>query len=47
MRAYILMMLIAAVVTFFGTFATLRIAHKYKIYPQIRSRDVHTKPTPR
>lgn len=47
MRAYLLMMFIAAVVTFFGTFATLRIAHRYKIYPQIRSRDVHTRPTPR
>jgi UDP-GlcNAc:undecaprenyl-phosphate GlcNAc-1-phosphate transferase len=41
------MMLIAAVVTFFGTFATLRIAHKYEIYPAIRARDVHTRPTPR
>ena len=47
MRAYLLMMLIAAVVTFFGTFSVLKLAHKYKIYPQIRSRDVHTKPTPR
>lgn len=47
MRAYLLMMLISAAVTFVGTFVTLRIAHKYKIYPQIRSRDVHTKPTPR
>jgi len=46
-RAYLLMMLIAAVVTFFGTFSVLKLAHKYKIYPQIRSRDVHTKPTPR
>ncbi len=41
------MMVIAAAVTFFGTFAVLRLAHRYKIYPQIRSRDVHTKPTPR
>ena len=47
MRAYLLMMLIAAVVTFFGTFSVLKLAHKYKIYPQIRSRDVHTRPTPR
>ncbi len=47
MRAYLLMMVIAAVVTFFGTFSVLKLAHKYKIYPQIRSRDVHTKPTPR
>jgi UDP-GlcNAc:undecaprenyl-phosphate GlcNAc-1-phosphate transferase len=46
-RAYLLMMLIAALVTFLGTFAVLKLAHKYKIYPQIRARDVHTKPTPR
>lgn len=47
MRAYLLMMLISAVVTFIGTFATLKISHRYKLYPQIRARDVHTKPTPR
>lgn len=47
MRAYLLMALIAAVVTFFATFATLKISHRYKLYPQIRSRDVHTRPTPR
>ena len=47
MRAYLLMMLISAVVTFFGTFSVLKLAHKYKIYPAIRSRDVHTRPTPR
>ncbi len=47
MRAYLLIMLIAAVVSFIGTFATLKISHKYKLYPQIRARDVHTRPTPR
>lgn len=47
MRAYLLMILIAATVTFLGTYAVLKLAHKYRIYPQIRSRDVHTKPTPR
>jgi UDP-GlcNAc:undecaprenyl-phosphate GlcNAc-1-phosphate transferase len=46
-RAYLLTMLFAAVVTFFGTFATLRISHRYKLYPQIRARDSHTRPTPR
>ena len=40
-------MLAAAAVTFVGTYLVLKLAHKYKIYPQIRSRDVHTKPTPR
>ena len=47
MRAYLLTMLFAAIITFFGTFATLRISHKYKLYPQIRARDSHTRPTPR
>ena len=47
MRAYLLTMLFAAVITFFGTFATLKISHKYKLYPQIRARYAHTKPTPR
>lgn len=47
MRAYLLTMLFAAVITFLGTFATLKISHKYKLYPQIRARDSHTRPTPR
>jgi len=47
MRAYLLMMAISATVTFLGTIAVLKLAHRYKIYPQIRARDVHTKPTPR
>ena len=41
------MMAIAAIVTFGATWATLKIAHRYKLYPQIRARDVHTRPTPR
>jgi UDP-GlcNAc:undecaprenyl-phosphate GlcNAc-1-phosphate transferase len=47
MRAYLLMMAISATVTFLGTLAVLKLSHRYKIYPQIRARDVHTKPTPR
>lgn len=47
MRAYLLMMAISATVTFFGTLAVLKLSHRYKIYPAIRTRDVHTKPTPR
>jgi UDP-GlcNAc:undecaprenyl-phosphate GlcNAc-1-phosphate transferase len=46
-RAYALIALVAALVTFGATWAVLRLAHRYKIYPAIRSRDVHTKPTPR
>ncbi len=47
MRAYLLVSLISALVTFLLTWVTLKVAHRYKLYPQIRARDVHTKPTPR
>ncbi|MEO0049143.1 MAG: hypothetical protein RL556_475 [Actinomycetota bacterium] len=47
MRAYLLIALIAAGVTFAATWFVLKLAHKYKIYPAIRSRDVHKVPTPR
>ena len=47
MRAYLLIALIAALVTFGSTYLVLKLAHRFKIYPQIRARDVHTKPTPR
>jgi UDP-GlcNAc:undecaprenyl-phosphate GlcNAc-1-phosphate transferase len=46
-RAYLLVAVISAIVTWAATWVVLRLAHKYKIYPQIRARDVHTKPTPR
>lgn len=47
MRAYFLIALIAALVTFFSTRFMIKFAHKHKIYPAIRSRDVHKIPTPR
>ncbi|MFM6962740.1 MAG: glycosyltransferase family 4 protein [Micrococcales bacterium] len=47
MRAYLLVALISALVTYAATWVVLKLAHKYRIYPQIRARDVHTKPTPR
>ena len=47
MRAYLLIALVAALVTFGATWLVLRLSHKYKIYPAIRSRDAHSKPTPR
>ncbi len=47
MRAYLLVALISALVTFALTWVTLKISHRFKLYPQIRARDVHTKPTPR
>lgn len=47
MRAYLLIMAVAAVVTFASTFFTLRLSRKHSIMPEIRERDVHTDPTPR
>lgn len=47
MRAYLLMIAITAVVTFFATHIVIKLTRKYKIYPGIRSRDAHTTPTPR
>jgi UDP-GlcNAc:undecaprenyl-phosphate GlcNAc-1-phosphate transferase len=39
--------LITAVVTFLLSLAVWRVALRFKLYPPIRDRDVHTKPTPR
>ena len=47
MRAYLLIALVTALVTFGATWAALKIALKYKIYPEIRERDAHKVPTPR
>lgn len=48
MRAYLLLMAVAGVVTYLATFLVRKLAVKYSIYPKaIRSRDMHEKPTPR
>ena len=47
MLALSLMALVSAVVTFVFSFIIRRLSHKYRLYPKIRERDVHTKPTPR
>ena len=48
MRAYLLLMGIAFVVTYISTYLVRRAARKYEIYPKdIRSRDSHKTPTPR
>jgi UDP-GlcNAc:undecaprenyl-phosphate GlcNAc-1-phosphate transferase len=44
---YVLTTLIAALVTWGCSIVTLRLSHKYHLYPKIRDRDVHTRPTPR
>ena len=47
MRAYFLIALIATITTFGATWFVLRLSHRYKIYPAIRARDAHSRPTPR
>ncbi|WP_374189200.1 MraY family glycosyltransferase [Salinibacterium sp. SWN1162] len=38
---------IASVVTYALSLVVLKLARKYKLYPQVRQRDVHSTPTPR
>ena len=47
MRVYLLVMLVAAVVTFAATPIALRLARVTNALTPVRSRDVHTTPTPR
>ena len=44
---YALVVLVAAVVTFGFAVLVLKLSHKYRLYPKVRERDVHTRPTPR
>jgi UDP-GlcNAc:undecaprenyl-phosphate GlcNAc-1-phosphate transferase len=44
---YVLTVVIAALVTWLFSLLILRLSHRYRLYPKIRSRDVHTQPTPR
>jgi UDP-GlcNAc:undecaprenyl-phosphate GlcNAc-1-phosphate transferase len=46
-RAYLLVALITAIVTYLSTWSVRFIATRYKIAPAIRERDVHKNPTPR
>ena len=47
MRAYFLVALITALVTYLSTWSVRFIAKKYNIHPAIRERDVHKTPIPR
>jgi UDP-GlcNAc:undecaprenyl-phosphate GlcNAc-1-phosphate transferase len=38
---------VSAAVTFGLSFLIWKLSHKYRLYPAIRARDVHTRPTPR
>jgi UDP-GlcNAc:undecaprenyl-phosphate GlcNAc-1-phosphate transferase len=44
---YLLVAGVSGVVTFGLAWLIYKMSHKYRLYPQIRARDVHTRPTPR
>lgn len=44
---YVLTTGVAALVTYVLARVIIPVAHRYKIYPKVRSRDVHTQPIPR
>jgi UDP-GlcNAc:undecaprenyl-phosphate GlcNAc-1-phosphate transferase len=44
---YALTVAVAAIVTWAFSLLILRLSKRYRLYPKIRSRDVHTRPTPR
>jgi UDP-GlcNAc:undecaprenyl-phosphate GlcNAc-1-phosphate transferase len=46
-RLYLGAALVAAVVSFVFAWVILKVSLKYRLYPKIRERDVHTRPTPR
>lgn len=45
--SYAVVGLVAAAIAFVGSRVLLRLSHKFRIYPGIRERDVHSTPTPR
>ncbi|WP_345761554.1 MraY family glycosyltransferase [Diaminobutyricibacter sp. McL0608] len=47
MTLYLVLALISAVITFVMSLVVYRLSLKYRLYPKIRARDVHTRPTPR
>src|SRR5680860_833188 len=47
MTLFILLALVSAAVTFGLSIVVLKLSHRYGLYPKIRSRDVHSIPTPR
>ena len=44
---YLMVAGVSAVVTFAFAYLVLKLSHRYKLYPKVRERDVHTRPTPR
>jgi UDP-GlcNAc:undecaprenyl-phosphate GlcNAc-1-phosphate transferase len=46
-RAYLLVAIITALVTYLATWGVRIVAKRFNIHPAIRERDVHKAPTPR
>lgn len=44
---YVLVGLVSGGVSFGASWAIWKLSHRYRLYPKIRARDVHTRPTPR
>ena len=44
---YVLVALVSGAVSFAGSWLIWKLSHRYRLYPKIRERDVHTRPTPR
>jgi UDP-GlcNAc:undecaprenyl-phosphate/decaprenyl-phosphate GlcNAc-1-phosphate transferase len=44
---YVVVALVAGIVSFGGSWLIWKLSHRYRLYPKIRERDVHTRPTPR
>jgi UDP-GlcNAc:undecaprenyl-phosphate GlcNAc-1-phosphate transferase len=44
---YLMVAGVSAVVTYAFAYLVLRLSHRYKLYPKVRARDVHSRPTPR
>ena len=47
MTLFLALALVAALVTLVGSYVVWKLSLKYRLYPKIRERDVHTRPTPR
>ncbi|MDH6236452.1 MraY family glycosyltransferase [Cryobacterium sp. CG_9.6] len=47
MTLFLLLALVSALVTFGLSIVVYKVSHRYQLYPKIRDRDVHTRPTPR
>ncbi|MFC6357401.1 MraY family glycosyltransferase [Luethyella okanaganae] len=47
MTLFVVLALVAAIVTFGLSIVVYALSHRYRLYPKIRERDVHTRPTPR